>query len=250
MKIELRSSFVLAIALLTGLSACRGTSAPLVPSDSVPSVVQQQSAAAVEPDAKYAPIVLEPGITTGTPNLFRPKTGDAPRGGHGDPAGGIPCSSMEYLNNYHVHAYVGIIVNGRQVAIPRAIGLKDPAPPTAGFIDSAACFYYLHTHDESGIIHVEDPKSLPYTAAPYDFGHLLDIWGINAGKDVFGPFHGDMRIFVGNVPLKQTLVKKYEPYTKNLRALKFRSHEVIWIVIGSRPLHASSLPSVTFYTEY
>jgi hypothetical protein len=251
MKIQLRSSSVLAMALLVGLSACKGSSSPVLPSDSAPSLMQQQDGlTAVEPDKKFKAIVLYAGEIVGADNLFKPHSGDGPKGGHGKPAGGIPCSTTEYINNYHVHAYVGIIVDGKQVALPDAIGLKDPAPATDGFIDSAKCFYYIHTHDASGVVHVEVPQNLPYTATPYKFGDLLDVWGLSANKEHFGPFHGKIRIYVGNVPLKETLVTKYAPYTKTLRSIKLRSHEVIWIVIGKRPLRAAGLPPVTFYTEY
>src|SRR5258708_5443270 len=56
---------------------------------------------------------------------------------------GIPCEQTEQLS-YHVHAHLTIIVNGQPVVVPANIG-----------IPGGRCVYWLHTHDTSGIIHVE-----------------------------------------------------------------------------------------------
>ncbi len=58
----------------------------------------------------------------------------------------IPCQHTEQ-GGAHFHAHVGIAPDG-------------------------SCLYWLHTHDESGVIHIEIPGGVAVT-----FGNFLDIWG-------------------------------------------------------------------------
>lgn len=77
----------------------------------------------------------------------------------GSSASEIKCSSTEQ-NTYHIHAELMIFVNGQQVTVPANIGIEQD------------CLYWLHTHDTSGIIHVEAPKKDTYT-----LGQFFEIWG-------------------------------------------------------------------------
>jgi len=256
-NMNMRYGYVAAAIVVAALSACNGTAGPSVPSQIAPNAVGRPvSLGGIEPGdtlapiVKLAPVVLSAGEVVGTDDLFTPKNGDGRRGGRGQAVDGIPCSPTEYVSQYHIHAYIGIVVDGRQVALPDAIGLKDPGPASSGFISTAKCFYYIHTHDASGTVHVEVPEALSPSTALYTVGNLLDIWGVHETAGGFGPFSGTVQVFVGNVPLKQTLVKKYALVKRSLDSIKLRSHEVVWIVVGKHPIHASRLPSVTFYTEY
>ncbi len=64
---------------------------------------------------------------------------------------------------FHIHAMLRIYVDGRPVTVPAEIGL--PA--------SGAFFSPLHTHDTSGIVHIESTR-------PYGFrlGQFFDVWGV------------------------------------------------------------------------
>jgi hypothetical protein len=243
-----------AIAALT-LSACNSAS-----SGSAPGMLPQQSAmsqtiggAGMGADAakKLAPITTSPGAVIGEPNKFSPSSGDYPSGGHGKVVDGVPCHPMEYLNDYHVHAYFGLIVNGKQIAIPSAVGLMGPSDVTNGFINKAKCFYYIHTHDSSGIIHIEDPQKLPYSAQKYTMSSVLKVWGVPYSTTSFGPFKGKMHVFVGNVPtVGETKVTKYALFTGGLQNVKLYSHTAVWVVIGEEYASAKKLPAVNFYMEY
>ena len=196
------------------------------------------------------PSNLEPGVVVGTDNLFTPKNGDGPNGGHGDKTASIPCRPTEYLDNYHVHFYLGIIADHRQVAVPGGIGLVKPGKPANGFIETAKCFYYIHTHDASGTVHIEVPRNLPYSAIKYNLGQMLSIWGISHGHHNFGPFKGNDSSVYRNRSAQQVTVSSYAAYTKSFEKIQLQSHEAIWIVIQKTPMAATSLPPVTFYTEY
>ncbi|MFL6320724.1 MAG: hypothetical protein ACJ72Q_09640 [Nitrososphaeraceae archaeon] len=61
---------------------------------------------------------------------------------------------------FHVHAHLNIFVNGQLMYIPPQIG-----------IIPEKCIYWLHTHDETGIIHIESPIKTDFT-----LGQFLDLW--------------------------------------------------------------------------
>jgi hypothetical protein len=72
---------------------------------------------------------------------------------------GIPCEGAEQLI-YHVHAHLTIVANGQPVVVPANIGIVD-----------SQCIYWLHTHDTSGVIHIEAPAARQFT-----LGTFFDIW--------------------------------------------------------------------------
>jgi len=76
--------------------------------------------------------------------------------------GGVPCDTTGHDADYHIHTHVSIYINGKQARIPTQVGI-----PTSG-----SCLYWLHTHDASGVIHIEAPAGRNFT-----LGTFLDIWG-------------------------------------------------------------------------
>jgi len=243
----------LAAVIATMLSACNnGAGVPGTASNNlVPPVSQGASAFGLTPE-KLSPINTYPGATFGEPGMFKPKEGDTTAGGHGSKVDGIPCDKMEYLNDYHVHGYLGIVYRGKQIALPTAIGLIRPGPKDDGYVTTAGCYYFIHTHDSSGIVHVENKINLPPTATVHPWSAVFDIWGVKLTSTSFGPLKGDIRAFVGNVPqIGDVTVNSYSQIgVDDAGALKIRSHEVLWLVIDSPSIDASRLPPVTFYMEY
>ncbi len=88
----------------------------------------------------------------------------------------FPCLGTESVV-YHVHPWLRIVINGKNVTIPAAIGLKNPLPEgnaTWGEVyggSSSTCFEPVHTHDASGVIHIESPTDTNYT-----LGDFFNIW--------------------------------------------------------------------------
>ncbi|HTU80630.1 MAG TPA: hypothetical protein VMF61_00785 [Candidatus Acidoferrales bacterium] len=203
---------------------------------------------------KIGPINIYPGEVVGEPNKFNPHTGDSPSGGQGQKVGAITCDKVEHIANYHVHYYVGLLVNGKQIAIPMAIGIMHPEPARNGYISKTqptGCWYWIHTHDASGMMHIEDPRSLPPSDVLFKFGAALSVWGVTASANNFAQFKGPVHVYVGNVAqLGQTTVNAYTPFTKGVAEVPLHSHTVIWIEVGAKYLKANQLPPVTFYTEY
>ncbi len=89
----------------------------------------------------------------------------------GQPIAGIKCERQEY-GDFHIHAHLDIFIDGRPYSVPEAIGIVD-----------RACLYWMHTHDPSGIIHIEAPEKRAFTLAQF-----FEIWkstakGVPARKD-------------------------------------------------------------------
>lgn len=99
----------------------------------------------------------------------------------GDTVAGIPCQSGEMLT-VHYHAMLTIYVDGQPQPLDAGVGIVEPATVTQQQYAHLAngpsqCLYYLHTHDASGIIHIESP-----TNSTYRLGQFFQIWGKQLSK--------------------------------------------------------------------
>jgi hypothetical protein len=74
-------------------------------------------------------------------------------------ASGISCDSMEHFI-MHIHAHLDIFINGNPYQVPSQIGIVPNQ-----------CIYWLHTHDDTGIIHIESPEKRDFT-----LGEFFDVW--------------------------------------------------------------------------
>lgn len=204
----------------------------------------------VQPE-KLNAIGTSPGGVNGEANMFTPPRGDYPDGGHGQRIDGIGCFQTMVLNEYHIHFFLGIVYHEKLIALPSAIGMEDPGKSVNGFVNHAKCFYRIHTHDSSDIVHLEFKSNLPYGAAVVPVKKVLDIWGVDHSSNKFGPFNGPIHIFRG-LPsqLGEVTVNHYKAYSKSLDSIVIHSHEVVWVEIGPQYYQASQLPPVTFYMEY
>ncbi len=90
----------------------------------------------------------------------------------------------------HWHPHLTIEHRGVPVTIPADIGIV-----TAGY--AVLCLYWLHTHDDSGIIHVESPQAMIFT-----LGDFFAVWGQPLSSTRVGPYTGHVRAFVDGAPYK------------------------------------------------
>jgi hypothetical protein len=161
----------------------------------------------------------------------------------------LSSESQMTSNNYHVHAFVGIYVNGSPMAIPDAIGMANPSSDEP--ITNFSCAYSIHTHSASGIIHVEDPAitgTYANTAPPlqYNLQALMDIWGQSLTNLAGGT--GLPAIYVGTPSGKtasgEDLVTSYSLYTGTTTGLLLAHHKAIWLIYGAPP--TGGVPQVAF----
>jgi hypothetical protein len=120
-----------------------------------------------------------------------------PTGATGRPVDGITSDGTEQLA-FHVHAHLRIYVDGQQREVPPGIGVAPPLQvrqtPDGPLVVGGAGFYWLHTHDGRGVVHIESPVPRRFT-----LGELFDVWGQPLGPDRVGPAHGPVTALVGGV---------------------------------------------------
>lgn len=133
------------------------------------------------------PEMLVQGVQAGK-TMFEP--GDTGRGGNGQPVDGIEALSREMLK-VHIHAHLALFYKGERVAVPYGIGIVGPFRAENGFVGSGKAIYWLHTHDATGIIHVESPDDRKYT-----LGNFFNIWGQPLGENEVAGMKGRVRAYV------------------------------------------------------
>jgi hypothetical protein len=117
---------------------------------------------------------------------------------------GIRCQP-EHLES-HYHAHLTLLRNGRQVKVPAQIG-----------IDIAdQCLYWLHTHDATGIMHIESPDTRTYT-----LGQFFDVWHQPLSSTKAASLSGKLKVFVGD-----------RQVTGDPRRIVLRPHELITVEEG------------------
>jgi hypothetical protein len=120
---------------------------------------------------------------------------------------GIPCTAETVT--YHVHAFLEIYDRGKPIPVPQNTGIVDDT-----------CLYWLHTHDDSGEIHIEEPKRTRLT-----LGNFFDIWHQPLSRTQVASaqtgFAASMRISVDK-----------HPYTGNPRNIVLHPHALITIEVG------------------
>ncbi len=164
------------------------------------------------PNAGMKPAQLANGEALGT-KFIKLKYPDTPQGGRGQTVDGIGCGPMEYAT-LHVHTHLAIFYNGKQMQVPQFIGF---APGLTG-----GCLYWIHTHDASGIIHIEAPDISPPQGGPYTLGMLFDIWGEPLTRTGVAGLNGQVTAYVNGTP-----------YDGDLRAIPLGAHQQIVLEVGA-----------------
>ena len=79
------------------------------------------------------------------------------------PVDNIYCDALEQTV-YHIHAHISIYIDGALSSVPQNVGIAS----------DGSCYYWLHTHDTTGVIHIESPTQKDYT-----LGNFFDEWSAN-----------------------------------------------------------------------
>jgi len=85
---------------------------------------------------------------------------------------GLPPAGTE---RFHIHALLRIYVDGILTPVPKNIGIYEPR-----HIEGS-----LHTHDETGIVHMESTHPHRFT-----LGDFFAVWGVKLGPDRVGGLTG------------------------------------------------------------
>jgi hypothetical protein len=74
---------------------------------------------------------------------------------------------------FHIHALLYVYVDGKKVTVPANIGL-----------DAAnRVFSPMHTHDTTGIVHMEATRPFKFT-----IGDFFNVWGVKFSDGQLGPY--------------------------------------------------------------
>lgn len=153
-------------------SASRTASAPATAAAPATTAAPDTTAgpASTTPSPSATPATGPAGVTLSTAPPPWPLPADA--------APYIKAAGLQALDHetlaVHYHAHLDILAGGRPVTVPAGIG----------FIISngqASALSSLHTHDTSGVIHVEAAQDRPFT-----LGQVFTEWGVALSPDRVG----------------------------------------------------------------
>jgi hypothetical protein len=121
----------------------------------------------------------------------------------------------------HIHQHLDLFVDGKRVTVPAAIGID------AGQQFIAA----LHTHDPSGVMHVESPEPKTFT-----LGQFFGVWGVPLSATQIGGLKAgagkQLRAWVNGKPVSGDPSK-----------VDLASHQEIAIAYGTAAQMPKPVPS-------
>jgi hypothetical protein len=142
---------------------------------------------------------------------------------------GVQCNSVEQLV-FHNHVHLDIFINGQPFTIPSQIGILP-----------GKCFYWLHTHEDSGIIHIESPVARNYT-----LGQFLDIWKNTVSNNYPTFTKNTANGQSNNASIVYVNGNKINNPGINYNNVILNQHDEIAIVYGNPP---SSVPSTYAFSQ-
>jgi hypothetical protein len=132
----------------------------------------------------------------------------------------LPVLTQEQLA-YHIHVHLDIFVKGVHIPVPALVGID--------VVDEFLTV--LHTHDPSGVVHIESASS-----APYSLGKFFGVWGVRLNSSCIGRYcagsKSQLRAYLGGKPFKG-----------NPASIVLREHEEIVIAYGSKAQLTSPVPA-------
>jgi hypothetical protein len=123
---------------------------------------------------------------------------------------GLPMLSSEGMVE-HIHAHLDVLVDGQAVPVPANIGIDTVHPGISP----------LHTHDDSGVIHIESPVKRQFS-----LGEFFTEWGVSLSADNVGGLRATdgktVRVYVNG-----------QPRTGDPAAIMFNQHDEIALIYGA-----------------
>ncbi|MER6297995.1 hypothetical protein ABT247_00280 [Kitasatospora sp. NPDC001539] len=136
-------------------------------------------------------------------------------------AAGLPMLGAEGTA-LHIHAHLDVYADGQAVTVPALIGIDENAQRISP----------LHTHDTTGVIHVESPVNADFT-----LGQFLTEWQVSASADHLGGLRTDATHSL-------TAYVNGKPVAGDPAAITLHAHDEIALVYGTAAENASvAVPS-------
>lgn len=124
---------------------------------------------------------------------------------------GVQCDPVEGTV-FHIHAHLDVMVDGKSAIVPAGIGIKQNE-----------CLYWLHTHDASGVIHIESPQQMTFT-----LGQFIQVWDNTPG---ISPKFEELI----NADKNFKVIVNGFAYKDNFDKIPLKAHDEIVIVSGNVP---------------
>ncbi len=134
-------------------------------------------------------------------------------------ADGLPVLEKE-VTDIHFHLHLDVLVDREPVTVPEGMG----------FGSDIGVISPIHTHDTSGVIHVESPSGRTYT-----LGQLFDVWGVRFSDRCLGECaesDREVRVFADGTEL-----------TQDPRLLVLGRHQEIVVTLGTSDQVPDPVPS-------
>ena len=132
-----------------------------------------------------------------------------------DPQGRVATAGLPMLGEEgqveHIHVHLDVLVDGRPVTVPANIGIDLTAQQISP----------LHTHDTSGVVHVESPVKVPFS-----LGQFMTEWDVALTADSIGGLKAE-----GGKQLVAYVNGKR--YSGNPAGIIFQAHQEIALVYGT-----------------
>jgi hypothetical protein len=110
---------------------------------------------------------------------------------------GISCDALE-STIFHIHIHLAIFFDGVEQAIPFGVGIGQPWQVSDSdqgpFVNDGSCFYWIHTHTEDGVIHIESPTRRSFT-----LGDFFAVWQEPLSAAQVGSRQGQVITYVNGV---------------------------------------------------
>jgi hypothetical protein len=146
------------------------------------------------------------GPTTTPPILSGPVSATVT----GQAIDGMTCDASGPQLVIHVHAHLAVFVDGAARAVPKNIGILPS-------VNGSPCTYWLHSHDDDGIMHVESPITRSFT-----LGNYFDVWGLPLDSSHVGPAVGAVIAYVNG-----------QLFTGDVRSITLAAHVIIQLDVGA-----------------
>jgi hypothetical protein len=216
MQRELRACAVLiAVAALALLAGCGGSGSG---SGGATTTAAKKGAAGVSLGPAFGSMSSLPGVLE-TPPPWPPNNDDKQLQLRLRAIGLDPLTAEGQA--VHIHQHLDIYVDGKKVGVPAQIGIA----AGGGFISD------LHTHDATGIMHVESP-----TVTSFSLGQFFAVWGVRLDAKCIGG-----RCASGATRLSAWVNGK--PVTADPTRIVLAEHQVIVLAFGTPAQDPKPVPA-------
>lgn len=165
------------------------------------------------------------------PNFVKSPVSKLPQGTYQEPifnstyppVDSVYCDQLEQSVE-HIHAYVAIYIDGKASPLPGGIGIPQDQS------GNATCYYWLHTHDTSGVVHIESPSKEAFTV-----GQFINEWDQQFVSVGFPP---ELLLNTG-----WTVWVNGQKYNGSLSSIPLAAHNIITLAYGN----TSGVKPVTTY---